>query len=59
MRLLVDANISHRLCKKVSDLFENVLHVEDTNALIQIIRNHYNDILDLYSDDSCGILEIV
>jgi predicted nuclease of predicted toxin-antitoxin system len=111
MRLLVDANISHCLCKKISDLFENVLHLEDTrlpvpaadhdiwswakyhdymlitndddfkdlverngfppkiillrvgnqstSALIQIIRDHYSDISDLYNDDTCGILEIV
>jgi hypothetical protein len=66
MRLLVDANISHRLCKKISDLFENVLHVEsyhtvfigkntDTSAFD--LKNCNKDIQDFYESETKQLLK--
>jgi predicted nuclease of predicted toxin-antitoxin system len=34
MKLLIDANLSYRLSKRLSHLFEDVLHVEQTNLPI-------------------------
>ncbi len=57
MKLLLDANVSWRLCTVLKQHFEDCLHVDNIGLNIPAFK-HKQDIEFLYASEDYGILEL-